>query len=548
MITNLNQCKPESLQNYPFCIIGSGAAGISLAVALIRKGRKVLLLEAGDWKEERELDEFYTGHANAPHPPVNEYRHQRFGGTTHLWGGRCVPMDALDFDYRQHVPNSSWPINYQELFSYYPEALSYCDAGLADFSLRALAPKEISMFDGLQKLQPDLVEKIERYSLPTDFSSKYRLELSTSSLIQVLLRTRCTKLNVAENGSRITSIEVSDGKYALTINAAHFIICGGGIETTRLLLITQQSTPSWSRFEQSLGKYYACHFDLIFGSVRFANQKPFFEFQKTTDGIYARRKLHFSEEFQSQHRLLNSVFRLHFPAYADDRHGSGVLSSIYLAKSLLAKEHQSILNHGINLTLAQNNRLKHLQNVVTDFGSVVNFAYDWMFKMKLAKRKLPYTLVSNRNGSYPLEFNSEQIPDASNKIDLQSVTDQLGMKRVNVNWKLTNIDIDSGIESFKQLQRLLVKTNSARLEFDEGELKERMTSALPVGGHHLGTTRMGISEQNSVVNKNCCVHGVDNLFISSSSVFTTSSHANPTLTIVALSLRLADFLNKISVE
>jgi choline dehydrogenase-like flavoprotein len=457
-------------------------------------------------------------------------------------------MDAMDFDFRKHVPNSGWPINNQDLFSYYPEALEYCDAGLADFSVQALTPDEISMFKGLQKLQPDLVEKIERYSLPTDFSCKYRFELSSSKLIHVLLKTRCTKLNLTDNGNRVNSIEVTDGKHALTIHAARFIICGGGIETTRLLLMTQQNIPSWNRFEQSLGKYYACHFDLIFGSVRFGTQKPFFEFQKTTDGIYARRKLHFSEEFQARHKLLNSVFRLHFPAYADVRHGSGVLSTIYLAKSLLAKEHQSILNHGGSFNQEKNSRLKHAQNVVTDFGSVVNFAYDWIFKIKLAKRKLPYTLVSNRNGSYPLEFNSEQIPDASNKIELQSETDKLGMQRVCVNWKLTNIDIESGMESFRQLQRLLARTNTAKLEFDEGELTERMVSALPVGGHHIGTTRMGVSEQDSVVDKNCRVHGVENLYISSSSVFTTSSHANPTLTIVALSLRLADFLDKISVN
>jgi hypothetical protein len=545
MISYLKDCVPESLQGYPYCIIGSGAAGVSLAIALLRKGHRVLLIDGGDWHEDASLDDAYIGHADAPHPATTEYRRQRFGGTTHLWGGRCVPLDAVDLNVRAHVPNSGWPIELQEIEDYYPEAMSYCDAGVADFTINALAGNVAPMFDELPSLQAHLQERIERYSLPTDFSKKYKNELSSSKLAQVLLRARCTKLNLIDQDNKVNSIEVTDGLQKFEINAANFILCGGGIETTRLLLSTRAHAPNWVRFDPALGKFYGCHYELIFGDLSFSGKKPFFDFQKTKDGVYARRKLQFSQAFQAEHGLLNSVFRLHFPAYADAGHGSGVLSTIYLAKSILASEHQSILNHGVSSgNKINNSSLAHIKNVATDIGSVFSFGYDYIFKMKLAERRLPYTLVPNRNGSYPLEFNSEQVPDASNKVTLLDQLDAQGVQRVSVHWKLTETDIASGVESFIQLQRLLATTQACKLAFDYGELKERISGALPVGGHHIGTTKMGHSAQNSVVDKNCQLHGVANLFVASASVFPTNSHANPTLTIIALALRLANYLDR----
>jgi choline dehydrogenase-like flavoprotein len=107
------------------CIVGSGAAGISLAIALVRAGQEVLLIEAGDWQDFHALDDAYKGKATPPHPSVDEYRRQRFGGTTHLWGGRCVPLGDHDFSVRSHVPNSGWPVSNKELSLYLTLAQSW---------------------------------------------------------------------------------------------------------------------------------------------------------------------------------------------------------------------------------------------------------------------------------------------------------------------------------------------------------------------------------------------------------------------------------------
>lgn len=544
MFGYLTQAPKTELESYPFCIIGGGAAGISLAVSLSRKGKRVLLIEGGDWDELPEVLDAYVGDVSPPHASATEYRYQRFGGTTHLWGGRCIPLDSHDFEKRAHVPASGWPLGAAGIENYYPVALEFCDAGKHDFSIKAFGENAKPMFSEAPLLAPDLNEYIERYSLPTDFGRKYRQELVDSKNVFVLLRTRCTKL-ISKDGQadQVSSVLLNDGQNSLTINVKQVVLSGGGIETTRLMLVSRQSQSAWSYLDNALGKYYACHYDLIFGSLRFNSEKPIFDFQKTVDGVYARRKLQFSETFQAHHGLLNSAFRLHFPAYADPAHGSGVLSTIYLAKSILKPEYQTILNHGVNQSAIKNQYIKHLINVVSDIGSVIKFGYDWLFKIKLARRKIPYTLIANRNGTYPLEFNSEQEPNVLNRIELIESKDRYGMPRVKIHWKLTELDIASGIKSFQLLKETLERTQSCRLEFDQKQLEQAVRQALPVGGHHIGSTRMSDSAETGVVDVNCKVHGIENLYIASSSVFTTNSHANPTLTIVAVALRLSDYLD-----
>lgn len=543
MIGDLSRTEKSLIESFPICIVGAGAAGISLAISLLRKGQRVLLIEGGGLKESAEVADTYVGKATPPHPQTTEFRYQRFGGTTHLWGGRCVPLDQHDFEKRDHVPLSGWPAEAKDIANYYPAALNFCDAGQNDFTISAFGANSKPMFNELPQLAPDINEFIERYSLPTDFGKKFWQELARASDCLVLLGTRCIALNCEPGQShKINTITLSNGNQQTEIKVGQIVLAGGCIDTTRLMLVSRKKYPEWSYLDHSLGKYYACHYDLIFGALRFTNEKPIFDFQKTSEGVYARRKFQFSSEFQSEHGLLNSAFRLHFPAYADPSHGSGVLSTIFLAKSILKPEHQTILNHGVNQSNQRGQWLYHLRNVVMDMGSVIKFAYCWLFKIKLAKRKIPYTLIANRNGTYPIEFNSEQVPDIDNRIELTDELDRLGMPRVSVFWRMTEQDISSGIKSFNLLKSLFEKTQACRLEFDQKELEQSMANALPVGGHHIGTTRMGYTAKDSVVDTNCKVHGVDNLFIASSSVFTTNGHANPTLTIVALALRLADYL------
>ena len=526
-------------------VIGSGPAGLALACGLEGSGLRVLVVEGGSWEENPAQEAaYYSGEAVAAHPTPPEFRRQRFGGTSHLWGGRCVPLDAVDFEKRPQVPLSGWPIRLPELLPYYEQANQWMDAGEADFSPKSLLNQN-PLLAGMGEAEDVLQERIERYSLPTDVGHAHRARLMASQQVQVLLDTRVVGLNINSQGQQesvhtVAVFHVPTGSRQ-TLACRHVVVCGGGLEATRLLLATLQRTPSWSRFSPSLGKYYTCHFDAIVGSLQTGAERPPFEFERTRDGVYARRKLQFTQEHQRKLGLLNGTYRLHFPAYADASHGSGVLSTIYLVKSILPGEHQRLLNHGQIPGTAS--RLPHVINVFKGLPDIARFAWDYLFRIKLATRKLPYTLVPNRNGTYPIEFNGEQIPHVDNQVSLLDQTDPSGMPNIRIQWKLTEQDVQSAVAGFKELQQVIARHTSAKLLFDEVHLAQQMADALPVGGHHMGTTRMGVEGDGcSVVNADLGVHGVRNLSVCAASVMPTCGHANPTLTVVALAFRLADHL------
>lgn len=525
------------------CIIGSGPAGLTLAVSLLRQGLSVLVLESGGETEDPALADFYKGEVSAPHAETTEYRRQRFGGTSHLWGGRCVPLDDHDLQARAHVPNSGWPLSANELRSHEAEAADLCDAGLPDFTVGSLRAPLGELFKSVGALAPDLAERVERYSLPTDFGKKYHDELSTNPRATVVLCARVVNFKADASGEQIQALYVrlSHDRTPIELPVLRVVLCTGGIEAARLMLVARRDIPSWSRLDPSLGKYYACHFDAIFANIHLKGLEPRFFFEKTIDGVYARRKLQFSYAFQEEHKLLNSSFRLHFPPYADPSHRSAVLSLIYLLKSILPREHQDILNHGRGISPDGRALVRHIINILTDPLSIGKFSIEWLFKIKLAKRKLPYTLINNGD-SYTLEFNSEQIPSAGNIIELTDEVDADGMPRVRVKWQLTPQDVDSGMRSFLLFKELLANRCGVQVVFDEDQLRSSMQAALPVGGHHMGATRMSSTADDGVVDSNLKVHGVSNLWICSASVFPTNSHANPTFTLVTLAVRLAKHL------
>jgi choline dehydrogenase-like flavoprotein len=520
------------------CIIGAGAAGITLACELDGSGLQVLLLEAGGLRADAALTDYYGGSASPPHPDPTQFRRTIFGGTTGIWGGRCVAYDPVDLLRREHVPNSGWPIGYEELARYYPRAMSYCDAGEFDFtigtSLRDPAPT-IGGFTGDENI---LADRIERYSWPTNFGTRYRKKMEGSRNVTAVLGARCLRLIKAGGEDRIAAAELIDGAgRRRTVQAHIFILATGGIEVPRLLLLSDTEGGGFGNQGDALGRYYMCHFENTVGRIVPRATKVAFEFERTIDGVYCRRQLRFTPEALERHRLLNMAFRLHFPNYSDASHGSSVMSGIYLAKSMLIPEYRAILQHSTDSPPAP--MAAHLRNVALGLPQLLKFGGDWLFKIQLAQRKLPYTLVPNADGSYPLEFNSEQIPLASNRVTLADDVDRHRLRRVRVTWRVSEEDADAAFRGFLLLRESLNRSGACELQFDDRELRERLGRSMPLGGHHIGTARMATSPREGVVDGNCAVFGLPNLFVASSAVFPTSSHANPTLTIVALAVRLA---------
>ena len=520
------------------CIIGAGAAGISLACELDGCGFDVLLLEAGGLASR--VGDFYEGSATHPHPEPRQFRRVGFGGTTAVWGGRCVPFDPIDFERRDHVANTGWPIPYEEVARFYPAAMEYCDAGRVDFLAETSLPGAGPIIPGFKGDDVVDADRIERYSLPTDFGKRYRERLHRSKNVTVVLGLRCLKLNRAPGEDTIQSAEFVDLSGRLhTISSSVFVLAAGGIEVPRLLLASNPTGNGFGNLSDCLGRFYMCHFENTCGRIVPRNTPVAFRFERTSDGIYCRRQIRFTPTAQRTHHLLNTVFRLHFPSYADASHGSSVMSAIYLAKSTLLPEYRTILQQHPDVISSP--PLQHIGNVLRDLPELARFAGDWLFRIRLAKRKLPYTLVPNADGSFPLEFNAEQTPDPSNRITLQEDRDRDGLPRVHIAWRLGEQDTQAVLRAFHLLRESLEHSGAGQLMFDDARLAGQIARSIPLG-HHIGTARMAATPGTGVVDRNCAVFGLPNLYVASSAVFPTCSHANPTLTIVALAVRLAQHL------
>jgi choline dehydrogenase-like flavoprotein len=170
------------------------------------------------------------------------------------------------------------------------------------------------------------------------------------------------------------------------------------------------------------------------------------------------------------------------------------------------------------------------------------FCLDWTRRRILARRKLPFVVVGSRAGCYPFDVNAEQIPNPESRVLLGDRTDGHGRRLLKVDWRMAEQDTESLMQTLRLLQRDFASSGVAQLEFDDNTLHDLVAASTPVGGHHIGTARMAESSRHGVVDPNGAVHGFPNLYCAGSAVFPTCGHANPTLTLVALAVRLADHL------
>ncbi|MGN6581864.1 MAG: FAD-dependent oxidoreductase [Bordetella sp.] len=546
MIEDANRIPAGSTLHADLCIVGAGAAGISLALALQDCGLDVVLLESGAERPDAAAQALYEGTvADARlHPPPDHYRVRRFGGSTTLWGGRCMPMDAIDFERRDYIAHSGWPIGLDGLLPYYPRANQLCEAGDFAYTVDTAFKRPVRAMIGGFESEAFSTDTLERFSCPTDFGARYRRRLERGPA-RVLLNANLTCLANAPNGQRLSGpaqVRTLAGNH-FAVQARGYVLATGGLEVARLLLASPgASGRGLGNARDVVGRYYMSHIAGTLGTADLSHASSVWHgYEISEEGVYCRRRLALRAPAQRALQAGNFIARLHHPRIPDPGHGSGILSALYLARPIVPYEYAKRLYGDAPERGAT---LAHLRNVVLDAPGTAAFLWNWLRRRTLAERKFPSIIMRPKNLRFSLDFHAEQEPNPLSRVKLGQAVDALGMPRIEIDWRYTERDVRTVQSALAALAQAFEQTGVGRFDYAPGEVEAEMTRYGAYGGHHLGTARMGTDPAHSVVDAQCRLHEADNVYIASAAVFPTSSQANPTLTLVALALRLADHLRK----
>jgi choline dehydrogenase-like flavoprotein len=531
-------------------IVGAGPVGIAIATSLMGRIGRIALIEAGDahFRPAQSAEFFTAAEIDDPrHLSTSLYRRRMLGGTTSIWGGRCTPFDQEDFAPSAERPG--WPIPHREMDAHVREALEFFDAGRQEYSAAVAMPERPVP---LHAAATDLVvDRIERWSKPTDVWRKFGPALTLSPEVTVIHEATCTNVLTTEDGSRAVGVELRTPTVrSHKVLARTIVLACAGLETPRLLLASRASRSCGLGNELDLvGRFYMAHLASDarnVGTLRFAKPETAraFDFTRMADGIYGRRMILLAPEARRREAIGNIVFRPSRPPIDDAAHGDPVLSTMFLAKSvLIPPEYMRSLAVHMRLSSALEQRA-HLTNVVTGLPTLCGFGVDWLRRRVFAARKLPAVFLYRKDGAYPLEFNAEQIPNRESRVLLGRETDPFGVPRLVVQWRMREEEVPRLCRAYQVLAAAVAKSGLGRVELDT-DLSETVQRALvPQGGVHIGTVRMGADPRSGVVDQNGEVWGTRGLFVAGTAIFPTSGFASPTLTAVALAFRLAERLVK----
>lgn len=551
MIIDARQLPPNSTIQCDVCIVGSGAAGITLACELRNLGKDVVLLEGGGSKLESSAQDLYRGEVLDPerHGALHLHRQRRFGGTTAVWGGRCAPFDEIDFEVRPWVPYSGWPIGRKDLDPYYVRAHPYFDAGEYSYEAHEALPQPAGEY--IPGLRSDEVrtDRVERFSLPTDFGKKFKETLKRAEKVKVYLHANCLKIRTHPKGASVAYLEAGSApQRRFTVIAQRYVLATGGLEVARLLLVSNDVHPNGIGNDHDLvGRFYMSHMAVVVGPIAFTHP-IMWQCEKTKDGIYCLRGIRISEQAQRREQLLNFRGLMVHPPASDPQHGNGILSAMYLLKACFAARIPPEYSKALSAMKPLEHIGAHCSNVVKDVGNLIRFSGMWMRKRVLSKRRLPCVLLESRSNVYWLQIDSEQAPNPDSRVALSEQKDAFGIRRLRVDWRCLEMNVQSVLRCCQIISKALEQSGAGKMLFEPELMANHIRNDTGIGGHNIGTTRMATDPSRGVVDENCRVHGIDNLYIASSSVFPTTGPCYPTLTIGALAIRLADHLKQIPTQ
>jgi choline dehydrogenase-like flavoprotein len=533
-------------------IAGAGPTGIVLALELAKAGHSVLLIESGGDSYNAEVQRLgdTVGHDTA-HVPMSLATRRQIGGTSNLWGGRCVPFDPVDFESRTIVGAARWPVCYEELEKYFARACQWCVCGEPIFDAEQIPSL------AREALIPGWPEgdvratSLERWSLPTKFGRIYRDRLRSNPLVTVVSKLTCTEIVCKPDGSSVHHLAARTltGR-EVSVRAKRYVLACGGIESTRLLFASNgRHCNGIGNHSGHLGRWYMAHLGASVAQIHFRTppERTIYGFERDPDGVYVRRRLTFSSDYLLGNDLPNVAMWLENPEINDPSHESEILSFIYLA--LISPLGRHFLPEGIRRRKIDANHpgsaWLHLRNIVRNLPSATMFALRFGYERFIRRGyKVPGIFVPSMSNTYRLYYHGEHLPYSESHIAPTREFDALGMPRMRTQLRFRDEEIRTAIRVHEHLDRYLRRHGIGQVEYLYDDPESAFREQLHDGYHQAGTTRMSARPEDGVLDSQLAVHGFEDLFVASSSAFVTSSQANSTFMILVVALRLADHLHR----
>lgn len=510
------------------CVVGAGPAGIACALDLRARGLKVLLLEAGGERPVPGNPDLLAADLIHPehHDPTNIVAAHALGGSSHWWGGRSVPFDPADF--------APWPLSYGDMLPWYDRAAEFLGARAVHETPAPGAFANLTDFDATRD---------ETWCPQINMSIRWRSALRADDGPSVLLGARVVGMNHA-NG-RIESLRVRVGNEECIARAKRFLLTCGGLGGLKLLLLAQRETPHLFGGEAGpLGRGYMGHLTGAVADIELADpgNVEAFSTRSADGGVRARRRIRPRDETIAREGLVNVAFWLENASNDNAEHGSAVASAKYVA----ARAMRAMAGRG-----GEDAPLKpHLDNIasapVSAALGVARAGYLLAMTRLTGQLPRPPLTVPSGKGIWRLDYHAEQKSHAENRISLSAArTDSAGLPALHIEFRFTDEDIAAVLAAHDLLDVDLQRSGAGRLHLrgDRAACLATIKRFARDGYHQLGGAVMHDDPSRGVVDASCRAHGVENLWVVSGSVFPSGSQANPTLTIVALSRRLAAHLS-----
>jgi choline dehydrogenase-like flavoprotein len=491
------------------CVVGSGPAGAFAAVRLAEAGLSVLVVEAGTDQPDSDFTATVERLNILGGAKPNYGFARQVGGSSNLWAGRVAPMEAIDFAHRSWVGESGWPFGASELRRYYSEALDILGLPAEPPGIEESVPHE------WQELSR-LVDLKQFYWSTPPFNTGAYLRSNIAALSPRLIlkdNTKVLSLDCRADGSGIRSITVCSGDTVETVEADHFIVAAGGIETPRLLLnSTSHFATGIGNQNDNVGRYLSTHPKADIGLL-LLNRGTSIAYSAFTDrsrgDVKARTGVGLDASAQERLETLNHYVQL---------------TPLFEFQANRAFE---ILKGSASVNSPLINRSAAVRGILPGLGSML---YEGIGRLGGMQR---------RAKRFILRGFLDQFPSRNHRVSLTNTRDEHGLRKVDIEWTFTEPDRRSVLSMLGELDRVFTASGLGTVDYSVLHQRDEW----PITGihsHFMGTTRMGDDPSTSVVDRDGLIHGMDNLFVSGPSTFPTYGYANPFLTISALSLRTAD--------